>query len=223
MGLLVNKRDIRATAAMLPAFEILMNIKNYLFIKRCLDIGVSALMIAGVLSWLLPLLALLIKLDSRGPLFFLQKRSGKGGKLFTCYKLRTMVVNRLADEAPASENDPRITRMGKILRKTHLDELPQLFNVLLGSMSLVGPRPYMMSDDRKFSMIVSNHYFRCLVKPGITGLAQVKGLHGVWPDERTVVDRHRWDAFYIRHVCLLMDLRIIRQTFLLIFTKKRPI
>ncbi|HWK04834.1 MAG TPA: sugar transferase [Puia sp.] len=197
--------------------------KSYLFFKRSFDIILAILLIIGVLSWLLPLMALLIKLDSRGPLFFLQKRIGKGGVAFTCYKLRTMVVNQQADECPASEDDKRITRFGKLLRKTHLDELPQLFNVLLGSMSIVGPRPYMLADSHKFSRMIPGHDYRNFVKPGITGLAQVKGLHGPKTDFKTIFWRYQWDAFYVRNADFLLDLGILRRTILFFFTQQMPI
>jgi len=189
--------------------------KSYFFFKRCFDLVLSLFVIVGVLSWILPLLGLLIKLDSVGPVFFLQKRIGKGGRRFTCYKLRTMVLNQEADECPASEDDQRITRVGKFLRKSHLDELPQFFNVLLGSMSIVGPRPYMPADWRRFSVLVPEYTFRNAVKPGITGLAQVKGLHGPVTDISTIYLRCHCDRYYIRNAGFLFDLRILRRTVIL--------
>ena len=197
--------------------------KGYLFFKRSFDILLAILFIMGILSWLLPLMSILIKWDSRGPVFFLQKRVGKGGREFTCYKLRTMVVNRQADECPATEDDVRITRLGRILRKSHLDELPQLFNVLLGSMSIVGPRPYMTADCQKFSTMIPGHDYRNFVKPGITGLAQVKGLHGPKTDFKTIFWRYQWDAFYVRNAGFLLDLRILRRTILFFFTQPMPL
>jgi putative colanic acid biosynthesis UDP-glucose lipid carrier transferase len=196
--------------------------RGYFLFKRSFDLVFSTLLVVGILPWLLPVLALSIRLDSRGPVLFLQKRTGKGGKPFTCYKLRTMLVNARADEQPASESDARITRMGRLLRKTHLDELPQLFNVLLGSMSLVGPRPYMLADCRAFAGMVPGHQYRNFVKPGITGLAQVKGLHGTGPviDFQTIFWRYQWDAFYVRNAGFLLDLRILCQTFSLFITQR---
>jgi putative colanic acid biosysnthesis UDP-glucose lipid carrier transferase len=207
-------RDSRVSVKKAPLRPPLDLKKRYFILKRSFDLVFSLLVILGLLSWLLPVMALLIRLDSRGPVFFLQERAGKGAKPFTCYKLRTMFVNAQADEQPAQEDDIRITRVGRLLRRTHLDELPQFFNVLLGSMSLVGPRPYMFADCFAFSGMVPGHKYRNFVKPGITGLAQVKGLHGPGPvrDFQTVFWRYQWDAFYVRNAGFLLDMRIIRQT-----------
>jgi putative colanic acid biosynthesis UDP-glucose lipid carrier transferase len=209
-----NFRDTRVSVKKAPLRPPQDLKKQDLFLKRSFDLVFSLLVLVGILSWLLPVMALLIRLDSRGPIFFLQKRMGKGGKPFTCYKLRTMYVNARADEQPASEGDTRITRIGRLLRKTHLDELPQFLNVLFGSMSLVGPRPYMLADCHTFSGMVPGHTYRNFVKPGITGLSQVKGLHGpgTGTDFQTIFWRYQWDAFYIRNAGFLLDLRIIRQT-----------
>jgi putative colanic acid biosynthesis UDP-glucose lipid carrier transferase len=194
--------------------------RRYLLTKRGLDLTCSILMIAGILSWLLLVMAVLIKLDSRGPVFFLQKRIGRGGKVFTCFKFRTMVVNPYADEHPCAENDVRITGFGRFLRMTHLDELPQFLNVLLGSMSMVGPRPYMLIDDQRMSDLLPDYSFRNYVKPGITGLSQVKGYHGGDMDFHTLFSRYQWDSFYIRNACTLLDFRIISSTTRLFFTQK---
>src|SRR5580692_6782730 len=177
--------------------------RGYFLAKRIFDLMFASLLIAGVLSWLLPLLALLIKLDSKGPAFFVQKRVGRNGRLFLCYKLRSMLINDLADERPAAGDDGRITRLGNWLRRTHLDELPQFLNVAAGSMSMVGPRPYMPADCRRFAALVPDGDFRNNMKPGITGMAQAKGLHGpvggaVGKDREVVMERYRWDAYYIR-------------------------
>ena len=174
--------------------------RGYLLAKRVFDLSVALLVIAGVLSWLLPLLALLIKLDSKGPVFFVQRRVGRYSRHFRCYKLRSMV-------------NGRITRLGGWLRRTHLDELPQFFNVLLGSMSVIGPRPYMLSDCRRFAELVSNAELRHRVRPGITGMAQAKGLHGAVSKEmRVIVQRYQWDAYYIRHAGFALDMRILANT-----------
>jgi putative colanic acid biosysnthesis UDP-glucose lipid carrier transferase len=188
------------------------NDANYLLAKRSFDILFSGLTILLVLSWLLPLSALLIKLDSSGPVFFKQKRVGKNGKPFTCLKLRTMIVNTEADETPARENDHRVTKLGLWLRRTHLDELPQFFNVLAGSMSIVGPRPHMVADCIRFSFVVPAYSFRHSVKPGITGWAQVKGFHGPTADYESIINRYYWDSQYIRQAGLWLDIRIVSAT-----------
>lgn len=157
-------------------------------------------------------MALLIKTGSRGPVFFRQKRVGKNGKLFSCLKFRTMYVNEHADEIPALENDERITRTGRFLRFTNLDELPQFINVLVGDMSIVGPRPHMVADCIRFSFVVPSYQFRNLVRPGITGLAQVNGCHGITPDYDSILLRYYWDAQYIRKADFWMDLKIIART-----------
>ncbi|HXB95865.1 MAG TPA: sugar transferase [Puia sp.] len=182
--------------------------------KRIFDLLVSIVVIAGLLSWLLPLLALLIWLDSKGPVFFVQKRVGRHSRLFNCYKLRSMVVNEEADRLPVLSDDVRITRLGGWLRRSHLDELPQFFNVLLGSMSIVGPRPYMPSDCRRFARLAPDPDRRHRVRPGITGLAQSKGLHGGLCDTDTVLLRYYWDDWYVGHAGFLLDLRILGSTFL---------
>jgi putative colanic acid biosynthesis UDP-glucose lipid carrier transferase len=187
--------------------------RGYFPAKRIFDLTVASFVIAGVLSWLLPLLALLIKLDSKGPAFFVQKRVGRNGRLFLCYKLRSMRINDLADVRSASGDDGRITRLGNWLRRTHLDELPQFLNVAAGSMSLVGPRPYMPADCRRFGGLVPDGDFRHRMKPGITGMAQAKGLHGRDSKDRQVIlARYQWDAYYIRHAGFRMDMRILGKT-----------
>ena len=183
-----------------------------LFFKRSFDIIFSFLVIFCILSWLLPVLALFIRLNSRGPIFFIQKRTGRNGKTFNCIKLRTMVVNDEANVQQAQADDPRITSFGKFLRLTCLDELPQFFNVLIGEMSVVGPRPHMIKDCREFSKIIREYHLRDKVKPGITGMAQVKGYRGQTNDFYDVVHRYKWDMFYVRNLSLNLDLRIIRLT-----------
>ncbi|MBL7738087.1 MAG: sugar transferase [Chitinophagaceae bacterium] len=189
--------------------------RYYLYFKRIADILFSALIILCVLSWLLPLIAIWIKLDSKGPVFFVQRRIGRNGKIFRCFKLRTMIANPEADERPAEDNDERITKAGRFLRKTNMDELPQLFNVLAGDMSLVGPRPHMISDCQRFSSVISSYKFRNLVKPGITGLAQIKGHHGVAKDYTAITQRYYWDAVYIRKANWKLDSKILSATMLI--------
>jgi putative colanic acid biosynthesis UDP-glucose lipid carrier transferase len=190
--------------------------------KRAFDLLVSTLTILGVLSWLLPILAWMIKRDSPGPVFFVQKRVGKEGKLFSCFKLRSMVVNSNADQHPVSGDDGRITPLGSWLRLSHLDELPQFFNVFLGSMSLVGPRPYMPADRQRFARMIPNPGLREKVKPGITGMAQSRGLHGTVCDRNTLLQRYYWDDYYVREGDFFMDIRILWATFLNLLPRQRP-
>lgn len=186
--------------------------KNYLLLKRCFDITFSTIFILTILSWMMPIMALLIKLGSRGPVLFRQKRVGLGGHSFTCYKFRTMLVNPDADIKQATENDERITRLGNFLRRSNIDEFPQFFNVLAGSMSIVGPRPHMYTDCYQFSLLQTGYKFRNMVRPGLTGLAQVKGYHGPSPTAQSVRLRYQCDQFYIRHLSFWLDLEIIGRT-----------
>ena len=186
--------------------------KFFYFFKRGFDLSVSLILFVGCFSWLFPLLALIIRLDSRGPVFFTQRRVGRGGKSFLCYKFRTMVVNSDANTTQARENDVRITRIGNFLRKSSLDELPQFLNVLFGDMSIVGPRPHMHADCNRFSQLVPNYKFRSLVKPGITGLAQIKGYRGPTATYQSIFRRYQYDAFYVRNGNFWLDMRIIRKT-----------
>jgi len=185
---------------------------GYLAAKRLLDIAFSLLVLVFVLSWLFPLLCILIRLDSRGPVLFIQRRVGYMGRSFICLKFRTMRVNKEADILQATENDPRVTRVGRLLRDSNLDELPQFVNVLLGHMSIVGPRPHMYKDCLQFSRVVETYKIRNLMKPGITGLAQVKGYRGPAHDFNRIFLRFQWDAYYIQHAHFLFDLRIIHRT-----------
>ncbi|MFL5739306.1 MAG: sugar transferase [Flavisolibacter sp.] len=195
-----------------PDLQIVSIREKNLQFKRLFDIAFSLLMIVFVLSWLIPILAILIKLDSKGPVFFVQKRVGAMGKVFYCFKLRTMTVNDQANVKQAELNDPRITAFGKFLRLSCLDEFPQFLNVLLGNMSVVGPRPHMISDCREFSKIVKHYNYRSLVKPGITGMAQVKGYRGETIDYFDVFHRYKWDMFYVKNRSFKLDMRILRLT-----------
>lgn len=185
-------------------------------IKRVFDISFSLLVIIFLLSWLIPLLALLIKLESKGPVFFKQGRPGIDEEEFYCYKFRSMQVNRFT-EIEASKNDPRVTRMGRFMRKTSIDELPQFFNVLLGDMSVVGPRPHLWSQNKAYASKIKKYMVRHYVKPGITGLAQVKGFRGEIETEEDMINRIKLDVFYIENWSLIMDVKIIFQTVFNIF------
>jgi putative colanic acid biosynthesis UDP-glucose lipid carrier transferase len=163
-------------------------------------------------------MAAIIKLTSRGPVFFVQRRVGRGLKSFTCIKFRTMVINDDPDHTAAAGNDKRVTRLGKFLRRTSIDELPQFFNVLRGDMSIVGPRPHMFADCNRFSSYIQYYKFRTLVRPGITGLAQVKGFRGPAKDLHHIASRFSYDALYIKHMNFGLDFRIIVSTIVQAFT-----
>lgn len=184
-----------------------------LFFKRCFDLVTSVVLLVSLIIWLFPLISLLIKLDSKGPIFFLQKRNKRNGKLFTCIKFRTMIVNDKADVLPASENDIRITRIGAFLRKHHLDELPQLLNVLSGDMSMIGPRPYMVSDNEKYEKLVKNYLVRYRIKPGITGLAQVINYAAPVSTIEYMEQRVNKDVYYVYNWSAVLDAKIIIRTF----------
>jgi lipopolysaccharide/colanic/teichoic acid biosynthesis glycosyltransferase len=192
--------------------------KNYLLAKRIFDIVFSLFVLLFVFSWLFPILYLLIRLDSRGPVFFVQKRVGFLGRSFLCLKFRTMYVNGEANSKQATDDDPRITRMGRFLRISNLDEMPQFLNVLAGHMSIVGPRPHMYKDCANFSEVVDSYKFRNLMKPGITGLAQVKGYRGPAQSFDSIFRRYQWDAFYVRNAGFWLDLRIVHYTAMQTFT-----
>lgn len=187
------------------------------FIKRAFDIAFSLVVIFGLLIWLTPLLAILIRLESKGPLFFVQKRSGLDNKEFYCYKFRSMAMNKDADKQQASKDDLRITRIGKFIRSTSIDELPQFYNVLFGNMSVVGPRPHMLQHTSEYSGKVDKFMVRHFVKPGITGLAQVRGYRGEVEEDRDIQNRIKFDIFYIENWSFLLDLKIVLQTVLNIF------
>lgn len=181
-------------------------------IKRIFDIAFSFLIILGLLSWLTPLLALLIKFESKGPVFFRQKRNGLNYREFNCFKFRSMNLNEIADLEQVSKNDPRITRVGKFIRKTSIDELPQFFNVLLGDMSVVGPRPHMVSHTEMYAKKVDKFMVRHFIKPGITGLAQTNGYRGEVETDKDIINRVKYDIFYVENWSLLLDVKIVFMT-----------
>jgi putative colanic acid biosynthesis UDP-glucose lipid carrier transferase len=181
-------------------------------VKRAFDIVFSLIVITFFLSWAGSIIALLIKLDSKGPVLFKQKRTGKGNKDFWCLKFRTMYVNNDSDVKQATKGDNRITPIGAFLRKTSLDEFPQFFNVLAGSMSVVGPRPHMLVHTEKYSRIINKFMARHYIKPGITGLAQAKGFRGETQHESAMRGRVKLDRFYIENWTFLLDLKIIFAT-----------
>lgn len=177
--------------------------------KRLFDMVFSFLVITLILSWLLPILAILIKLNSKGPVFFVQLRSGKNNHQFRCYKFRTLKVNKDADVKQVTQNDNRLTKVGRFLRKTNLDELPQFFNVLIGNMSVVGPRPHMLKHTEDYSRILNEYMIRHFVKPGVTGWAQVNGFRGEIKKEEQLRKRIEHDIWYMENWSLWLDLRIV--------------
>jgi len=184
---------------------------NY-FIKRVFDIIFSSLVIILIMSWLTPLIAILIRLESKGPIFFKQKRNGLDYEEFNCYKFRSMFVNENADIDEAVKNDPRITKVGAFIRRTSIDEMPQFFNVLFGSMSVVGPRPHMLNFTEKYAVKVNKFKARHFIKPGITGMAQTHGYRGEIENDTDIINRIKYDIFYMESWSLLLDLKIIYLT-----------
>jgi exopolysaccharide biosynthesis polyprenyl glycosylphosphotransferase len=180
-------------------------------VKRMLDMAIS---IVGVVftAPLMALIAVAVKMDSKGPVFYKQTRVGRAGKFFQIYKFRTMRQDAEVASGPvwAKENDPRITRLGQFLRTTHLDELPQFFNVLRGEMSLVGPRPERPYFVDEFRKTIPNYDKRLYAKPGVTGLAQVKRRY----DESLadVKKKLRYDVLYVEKMCPLMDVKLMFMT-----------
>lgn len=179
------------------------------FIKRAFDIVMSIVVMIGLLSWLTPIMAILIKLDSKGPVFFKQKRNGLDYREFYCYKFRSMTPNETADLHQVSRNDERITRVGRFIRKTSMDELPQFINVLKGDMSVVGPRPHMVSHTHMYAERIDKFMVRHFIKPGITGLAQVSGYRGEVESDNDIINRVKFDIFYVENWSLLLDIKII--------------
>ncbi len=184
------------------------------FMKRVFDIGFSFFALFVLAPTLFPVVALLIKLTSKGPIFFKQKRSGRNNEVFDCYKFRTMTVNELSDLAQATKVDTRITKVGKFLRKTNVDELPQFFNVLKGEMSIVGPRPHMLKHTEEYKETIDKYMMRHFVKPGITGWAQVNGFRGLTETPQKMIKRIRYDVWYIENWSFLLDIKIIVMTVL---------
>lgn len=182
-------------------------------IKRTFDVVLSLLVIVLILSWLTPILAVIIKLSSKGPVFFQQLRNGLDNEEFYCYKFRSMVPPSDKEEAEERSNGDRVMPIGKFMRKTSIDELPQFFNVLRGNMSTVGPRPHMVSETYDFADQVDKFMVRHFVKPGITGLAQVSGYRGEIETENDIKNRVKYDIFYVENWSLLLDIKIIVQTF----------
>ena len=187
------------------------------YLKRFFDIFFSIFVCLFILSWLIPILWIIVKLESEGPLVFKQGREGLNGKEFTCYKFRSMRMNKQSNKIHAIKNDARVTKVGAFLRKTSMDELPQFLNVLLGDMSVVGPRPHLETLSLEYQKDVDNYLKRHIVKPGVTGLAQVGGYRGEIKKKSDIKNRVRLDIFYIENWSFFLDIKIIMQTVLNVF------
>jgi len=186
-----------------------LEVKTNEVLKQIFDYTFAAFVTLTILSWLVPIIALAVKLDSRGPVFFRQLRSGKDNKPFFCLKFRSMYVNGDADKIQATRSDKRITRVGAFLRRTSLDELPQFFNVLMGDMSIVGPRPHMLKHTEDYSQIVNDFMVRHYAAPGITGWAQVNGFRGETKETESMDKRVKADLWYIENWSFFLDLKIV--------------
>jgi putative colanic acid biosynthesis UDP-glucose lipid carrier transferase len=198
-------RDIPVLAIRREPMEEVLNRFN----KRVFDLAVSGFVIVFILSWLVPILGLLIYLESPGPIFFAQIRSGKNNKPFRCYKFRSMRPNKEANSTQATRNDNRVTRIGRIIRKTSLDEFPQFVNVLKGEMSIVGPRPHMLKHTKGFSLMEDQYMVRQFLKPGITGWAQINGYRGEITELHHIKKRVEYDLWYLENWSPWLDFKIV--------------
>ncbi|MHC0448124.1 undecaprenyl-phosphate glucose phosphotransferase [Flavobacterium sp. 3-218] len=187
------------------------------FIKKVFDLCFSALVILLIFPWLFPVVMFIIKIESHGPVFFKQERSGRDNQSFKCLKFRSMKINNASDTKQAHKGDCRVTKFGAFMRKTSIDELPQFFNVLIGDMSVVGPRPHMVNHTNQYRELINNYLVRHYAKPGITGWAQVNGYRGETKELVDMKNRVDYDIWYIENWSLLLDFRIIIKTVLNIF------
>ena len=186
-------------------------------LKKAVDMCFSLGVMVFIFPWLFPILIILIKLDSPGPIFFRQKRSGRDNKEFWCLKFRTMRMNSAADHLQATVGDKRVTRLGAFMRRTNIDELPQFFNVFWGTMSVIGPRPHMLIHTEQYSELINNYLVRHYAKPGISGWAQVNGFRGETKELIEMKDRVDYDIWYIENWSLVLDMKIIYLTVLNVF------
>ncbi len=186
-------------------------------VKKVFDVCFSLAVILLIFPWLFPLIMLIIKLESLGPVLFKQDRSGRDNRSFVCFKFRSMYVNDLAHNKQAGKGDSRVTRFGAFMRKTSIDELPQFFNVFFGDMSVVGPRPHMINLAKEYGELIGNYSVRHYAKPGITGWAQVNGYRGETKELIDMQNRVEYDIWYIENWSLLLDLKIIVRTMINVF------
>lgn len=192
--------------------ESIARIRNRFF-KRGFDIVFSLLVIILILSWLYPIIVFLIRLESKGSALFLQKRIGYKNQPFTCYKFRSMVVHQETNEVTqASKNDQRVTKIGAFIRRTNIDEMPQFFNVFIGNMSVVGPRPHAVAHDIQYKNTMEGYILRHYTMPGITGWAQVNGWRGPTDTDQKIIGRAEHDIWYLRNWSFFLDIKIIWMT-----------
>lgn len=192
-------------------------------VKRAFDVIISLFVIIFFLSWMVPLIGLLIKAETRGPVFFKQLRSGLHNKSFWCYKFRSMVINENSDQLQAVKGDARITRIGAFLRKTSLDEFPQFINVLKGEMSIVGPRPHMLKHTEIYSAQIDNYMKRLVLKQGLTGWAQIRGSRGETSEVKHMEERVNLDLWYMQNWSLWLDIKIVFLTGIQVFKKDHSV
>ena len=190
-------------------------------LKRVFDIVFSMLVLIFCFPPLYIIAGLLIKINSPGPILFKQKRTGHYGQVFECYKFRTMTMNEEADSMQAVKDDPRTTKIGGFLRRTNLDEFPQFFNVIMGDMSVVGPRPHMLYHTELYSQIIDKYMVRHLVKPGITGWAQITGYRGETRTLEQMEGRVKRDVWYLENWSFFLDIKIIFVTIINMFTGEK--
>jgi putative colanic acid biosysnthesis UDP-glucose lipid carrier transferase len=226
LSLFINQPVVMNYVGTLPVLSLrsepLDDVSNRIK-KRVFDVLVSLFVVVFILSWLIPILGILILLESKGPLFFSQERSGKNNKPFNCLKFRSMKVNKDANTLQATKNDRRVTKIGSIIRKTSIDEFPQFINVLKGEMSIVGPRPHMVKHTDDYSKIVDQYMIRHFLKPGITGWAQVNGYRGEITDDIQIKNRVNDDLWYLENWNIWLDIRIIFLTVFNIFFKSKDV
>lgn len=199
---------IESTPILSLRYEPLQHFSNR-FVKRCFDIIFSGVVLITIFPVIYLIFGIIIKCSSRGPIFFKQKRTGIRGQEFYCYKFRSMRMNKQANTLQATEGDPRVTKIGAFMRKTSIDELPQFINVFRNDMSVVGPRPHMLQHTELYSSIIDKFMVRHLVKPGITGWAQVTGCRGETKTVEEMEERVKKDVWYLENWTFFLDLKII--------------
>ena len=195
----------------------LLKNKWYWWLKRGFDIVFSLCFLCFVFPFVLLVVFIVTQCTMPGKLFFVQKRTGLNGRTFKCYKFRSMRKNEHSDVLQATKGDSRITRWGKIMRKTSLDETPQFINVLLGDMSVVGPRPHMLKHTEEYTALIDGYMLRHEVKPGVTGWSQIKGFRGEIKQLKDMENRLKSDLWYIRNWHFLLDFYIILKTVTICF------